>query len=123
MIRERFDLTGKAAFVTGSARGIGRALACAFAEFGARVIVHGTKPSAPLEESLNDVQKFSPTSFALTGDLSSPSVPVTLFDAIPLHDYARPEDAAGAVLLLASEAGHYITGTTILVDGGIRLPG
>ena len=44
-------------------------------------------------------------------------------NAIPMHDYARPEDAAGAALLLASDAGRYITGTTILVDGGLRLPG
>ena len=43
--------------------------------------------------------------------------------AIPMHDYARPEDAAGAALLLASDAGRYITGSTILVDGGLRLPG
>jgi hypothetical protein len=43
--------------------------------------------------------------------------------AIPMHDYAQPEDAAGAALLLASDAGRYITGSTILVDGGLRLAG
>ena len=43
--------------------------------------------------------------------------------AIPMHDYARPEDAAGAALLLASDAGRYITGATIAVDGGLSLPG
>ena len=43
--------------------------------------------------------------------------------AIPMHDYAMPEDAAGAALLLASDAGRYITGATIMVDGGLSLPG
>ena len=43
--------------------------------------------------------------------------------AIPLHDYAVPEDAAGAALLLASDAGRYITGATLMVDGGLSIPG
>ena len=43
--------------------------------------------------------------------------------AIPMHDYAMPEDAAGAALLLASDAGRYITGATLMVDGGLCLPG
>lgn len=37
----RFDLTGRTAFVTGSSRGIGMALAKALLEGGARVVVHG----------------------------------------------------------------------------------
>ena len=35
----------------------------------------------------------------------------------------RREDAAGAALLLASDAGRYITGATIMVDGGLSIPG
>ena len=34
-----------------------------------------------------------------------------------------PEDAAGTAVLLASDAGRYITGATIMVDGGLSLPG
>ena len=256
MLKEKFDLTGKWAFVTGSARGIGRAIAAGLAEFGAKVVVHGTKPSQPLDEALAEVRTWSPDSFAVTGDLSSAGAVADLFaqmrergvepdilvcnastqknvpwhelpladmqeqmqvnfnatfqmfqmayphmkargwgrmivvgsvqelrphplmavyaasksaqenlvrnlarqiskdgitvnnlcpgvfatdrnkealgnpvyaekvmNAIPMHDYARPEDAAGTAVLLASDAGRYITGATILVDGGLRLPG
>ncbi|MBO4286537.1 MAG: SDR family oxidoreductase [Kiritimatiellae bacterium] len=256
MIREKFDLTGKTALVTGSARGIGRAIAAAFAEFGARVFVHGVKPSDPLSAALAACQAFNPACESVTGDLGDPAAVEAIFahlrerdalpdilvanasiqknihwsefdaaeahhemevnfhatlrmfqlaypkmkeqhwgrlivvgsvqemrphpemcayaaskaalenlvrnlarqiaregitvndlcpgvfatdrnaaalgnpvyaervmNAIPMHDYARPEDAAGAALLLASDAGRYITGSTILIDGGLRLPG
>ena len=242
MIKEKFDLTGKTAFVTGSARGIGRAIAAAFAEFGARVVVHGVKPSGPLEESLAAVRapaaveaifarlreidalpdilvanasiqmnipwsefdlaeahremevnfhatlrmfqlayptmkergwgrlitvgsvqeprphpqmcayaaskaaqenlvrnvarqvaregitvnNLCPGVFATDRNAAALGNPVyaeKVMNAIPMHDYARPEDAAGTALLLASDAGRYITGATIIIDGGLRLPG
>ena len=255
-LHSKFDLTGHRAFVTGSARGIGRAIAIALAEFGAQVIVHGVKPSQPLESALEAVAKLSPQSFSVTGDLSDPSAPQKILkeikartqlpdiivanaslqyrtkwneinaeeadkqmqvnfhstlaliqgcyevmkeshwgrivtigsvqefrphpdmaiyaasksaqenlvrnlarqvacegitvnniapgvfatdrnedalsnpiyakrvtDCIPSHTYAEPADATGAALLLCSDAGRYITGSTIVIDGGLRLPG
>ncbi len=42
-------------------------------------------------------------------------------EQIPLGRHAEPQEMAGTVLLLVSEAGSYINGETILVDGGITI--
>ena len=43
-------------------------------------------------------------------------------DAIPLGRLGTPRDIANAALFLASDDASYITGTTIIVDGGQTLP-
>ncbi len=40
---------------------------------------------------------------------------------IPTGRFGTPEDCVGAVLMLCSEQGAYITGSDIVVDGGMRL--
>ena len=253
-VKEMFSLAGRRALVTGSARGIGRAIARALAECGAAVVVHGVRASDALDQSLADVRGFSPASAAVTGDLGEPGIARDILaaataavgapdivianasvqirrpwlaipeaeallqmqvnfhatfqlfqaaypamsarrwgrlisvgsvqelrphnempiyaaskaalenlvrnlakqcgadgvtvnnlcpgvfatdrnaealdnpvyaekvrDAIPLHDFARPEDAAGTAVLLCSEAGRYITGMTLRVDGGMGI--
>jgi NAD(P)-dependent dehydrogenase (short-subunit alcohol dehydrogenase family) len=42
-----------------------------------------------------------------------------LCDRIPMKRPGRPEDLDGAVVFLASEGSRYVTGQTLLVDGGI----
>lgn len=46
-----------------------------------------------------------------------------LGELIPLGRCGNPEDVANAALFLASEKASYITGITLLVDGGLILPG
>lgn len=43
-------------------------------------------------------------------------------DSVPLGRLGNPRDVANACLFLASDLAAYITGTTILVDGGQMLP-
>jgi len=42
-----------------------------------------------------------------------------LCDCIPLHRPGAPHDLDGAIVFLTSESSRYITGQTLLVDGGI----
>jgi NAD(P)-dependent dehydrogenase (short-subunit alcohol dehydrogenase family) len=50
---------------------------------------------------------------------SDPEISRALEAQIPLGRWADVEELAGPLLLLASDAGSYITGTTLVVDGGL----
>ena len=234
MLKEKFDLTGKTALVTGSTRGIGKAIGDALEEYGAKVIRHNSKvcdladPDAieaffdrleaegtmpdivvanasvqerfkwnefPMDEARREAQinyiatlrmfqraypkmkaqkwgrmivvgsvqerrphpdmiaysatkgaqenivrsiarqvaregitvnNLCPGVFATDRNkevLADPVYCEKVLNAIPMHLAAQAEDAAGTALLLASDAGRYITGATIMVDGGLSLPG
>ena len=45
----------------------------------------------------------------------------SLVKRVPLRRFARPEDLDAVLLLLASDAGSYMTGSIVTVDGGLSL--
>jgi len=51
----------------------------------------------------------------------SPETRTEYAKAIPLQKMGSPQDVANVCLFLASEAGNYITGQTIAVDGGLTM--
>jgi 3-oxoacyl-[acyl-carrier protein] reductase len=75
-----FSLKGKSALVTGSGRGIGRAIAKQLAEAGASVMLNDIDRE-PLMETGLQIDQAGGTVRALPGDLTSPAFPQKLVDA------------------------------------------
>jgi NAD(P)-dependent dehydrogenase (short-subunit alcohol dehydrogenase family) len=53
--------------------------------------------------------------------LADPGRAAQWTDGIPMHRVGVPEDLAGAVVFLASDASAYVTGHVLVVDGGFTL--
>jgi 3-oxoacyl-[acyl-carrier protein] reductase len=73
-----------------------------------RITVNGVEPGNIMTEGL------------IAG--RSPAFIQSMEDAVPLGRLGTPRDVANAFLFLASDEAAYITGTTIVVDGGQILP-
>ena len=56
------------------------------------------------------------------GRMSQPEARARIERYIPLGTMGAPEDIAHAMLYLASSAGRWVTGQTLVVDGGATLP-
>ncbi len=78
------DLEGKAVFVTGSARRVGRAIAVAFAEQGANLVIHHVSPSSAQEarEAVEEMETVGVDAFIVTGDQSCPADVARMFAEI-----------------------------------------
>ncbi len=98
MNEKMFDLSGKVAIVTGTSRGLGQYFGRALAKAGADLVI--------TSRSLKTLDTFQKEIEYLV-------------DRIPLKRPGSPHDLDGALVFLASDAAEYITGQTMLVDGGI----
>jgi 3-oxoacyl-[acyl-carrier protein] reductase len=83
-----------------------RSAAIEFAGFG--ITVNGVEPGNILTEGMKRNR--------------SPAFIRSMQDMVPLGRLGTPRDVANAVLFLASDEAEYVTGTTIIVDGGQILP-
>ena len=72
------DFTGKTVIVTGSTRGIGYAVACAFLEAGASVMLTGT--GASVNDVVSELKNKGYKAEGFIGDLSVPSNAQELID-------------------------------------------
>ncbi len=75
-------LDGKRVLVTGSSRGIGKAIALELAGRGAVVVVHGSSESEQLETAYADVRQRSPTSIKAVAQLHQSTAIASLFATI-----------------------------------------
>ena len=77
-----FDLTGHRAFVTGSSRGIGSAIALELARGGADVIVHASRPSEKAEAISEEIRKIGRESSVIAADLCRPEAVEGMLEAL-----------------------------------------
>jgi 3-oxoacyl-[acyl-carrier protein] reductase len=92
-----------------SKAGINGFIKSAALEFSAyNITVNGVEPGNILTESIEKQR--------------SKAFIQSMVEAIPLGRLGTPRDVAHATLFLASDEAAYITGTTIVVDGGQTLP-
>ncbi|MFI1911985.1 SDR family oxidoreductase [Nocardia sp. NPDC020380] len=78
-------LTGKTALVTGSGRGIGRAIAERLGRDGARVAVHYNENAAAAKETVAAIETAGGTAFAIQATLGVPGDAEALWAAFDAH--------------------------------------
>jgi 3-oxoacyl-[acyl-carrier protein] reductase len=88
-------------------------------EFGKdNITFNNVAPGYTATERLNELAGTR----ALAANVSITDIHKKWSEEIPLRRLARPEEVADAIVWLASDRASYVTGQTILVDGG-RYPG
>jgi len=85
-ILQKFDLHGRTALVTGSSRGIGKAIALTLAQAGAEVMIHGAHANEGLAATLAEARQINPSATSVTGDLGDRAATAELIARIGSPD-------------------------------------
>ena len=75
-------LNGKVALVTGSSRGIGRAIALKLAEEGAAIIINYFRRREAAEQTAKDIEKLGVTSMVIKANVGDPEKIDEMFDTV-----------------------------------------
>ena len=117
------DLSGKTVIVTGAV-GIGDSIAYRLAEAGASVMV----ASRNLDEANESVNELTGKGFKaksaqtdVSSEVDMSKVLETFLSKIPMHRLGDPDEIGKVALFLASDMSSYMTGSQIVVDGGVLL--
>ena len=111
-----FDLTGRVALVTGSSRGIGRAIARGLAEAGATIVLHG-----------RDEERLAATTEAFVAEFGAEVVHSVAFDITDpdavVAGIADIQSRVGAIQILVNNAGvqHRVPLVDLAVDDWDRV--
>ncbi len=95
-IMDRFYLKGRTALVTGSSRGIGKAILLGLAECGANVVVHASRPHPRLEKVAAEARQFGVRAVGVAADLAA--------DGGPNELIRQAEAGLGAIDILVLNA-------------------
>jgi len=96
----KLDLSGKTALVTGASQGIGRAVARALAEAGARVAINYNRSEAEAKELLSEIRKSGHEAIAVQADVTNLEQIERMAGTI--------EREFGSLDILVNNAGHMI---------------
>lgn len=135
--------------ITGSTKGIGKAIAEHMALFGAKVVVSSRRADACEQvagEINNSITSGTGEARAIPCNITkredircnaiipglvktdfsralwdNKEIYTTSLARTPLGRMGMPKDIAGTAIFLASEAGSFVTGQTIIVDGGMTI--
>jgi NAD(P)-dependent dehydrogenase (short-subunit alcohol dehydrogenase family) len=116
-------LDGRVAIVTGAAQGIGAAYAKRFAEEGAKVCVSDILDCADVVDTIT---RAGGEALGLDCDVSDEAQREALQFNVDMSLKGRaikrdqvPDDIVGAMVFMASPDSNFITGQTLVIDGGL----
>src|SRR5438105_2775258 len=118
-------LDGRHALITGASSGIGKACAIRFAQEGADVTInyYSDQEADSAQDKIRGLN-VAPGAIATPINnfvLDDPEAKHAVEEEIPLARFGQPEEIAAAVAWAASDEAGYMTGNTLVVDGGMSL--